>query len=190
MQNTPLAIDPLQVQAALAKLKDIQLPDPVSWWPLSACTVYAILAALSLLLAAGVIAWFCWRKNQWRRSALKQLDEIHHQHNLSAPLTSDGRPTKQLRNTAQACNSLIKQLVIQRQVPIAKKLGPNNPMADPASLSGEPWVSFLAAIDASRRPVILGLDLSALAEAGYQPDPNYDSTRLFHQLEQWIRYCP
>ncbi|PID44383.1 MAG: hypothetical protein CSB48_02020 [Proteobacteria bacterium] len=184
------AIDPAKVEAALAKLKDIQLPEPVSWWPLSTCTIAAIVTLLMLLIALGLFAWFR-KKNRWRRSALKQLDEIIKTHGTPAT-DNTGRELQanRLQSTAEACNTLVKALVIQRQPFIAKKYGANNPVTDPASLSGESWVNFLEGVYADCKPARPGLDLSALSEAGYQPSPTYECQHLFHQLKQWIRCCP
>lgn len=65
-----------QQQALLAQLHDIQLPDPIGWWPLSLSAWVLIFS--SLMIMVGVIWYFLdqRKRNKYRRQALQQLNAI------------------------------------------------------------------------------------------------------------------
>ena len=70
------ALTPEQ-QAALEKLRDIRLPEPIGWWPL-APGWWALIALAVLLLAAGV-TWTILRRRTRRFAALRELDGLRAQ---------------------------------------------------------------------------------------------------------------
>lgn len=60
--------------ASLENLRDITELDPVSWWPL-AIGWWALMLSIGVVsLAALVRAWRTYRKNAYRRSALRALE--------------------------------------------------------------------------------------------------------------------
>lgn len=63
-----------ETEAQLAQLRDIRLPDPISWWPLA----YGWWLALALLCAAILsgIVYVRWRKQTARARALRELAAI------------------------------------------------------------------------------------------------------------------
>ncbi|WP_321325344.1 DUF4381 domain-containing protein [Thiomicrorhabdus sp.] len=70
-------------QALLEQLKDIQLPDPVGWWPLAFSWWILIFSITSILVG---IAWYYLdlkRRNIYRRTAIAYIDEILQQSELS-----------------------------------------------------------------------------------------------------------
>jgi len=79
----------------LDQLKDIHLPEAVSFWPL-AWTWWVILFAI-----IGLIALALWYRKQqaWRRYALKQLKAIDWQ---------------QEHNACRDCNKILKQIALQK----------------------------------------------------------------------------
>lgn len=65
-------MNPAAMQNPLSQLRDIHLPDAVSWWPLA----WPWWVMLVLLLAIIVLTVY-WRKKQaWRRIALKQFNQL------------------------------------------------------------------------------------------------------------------
>ncbi len=75
MNETAPALDPM-AETALRSMKDIILPPPVSWFPQT--WGWAVLAGLIL---AALLAWFFaeirrYRRNAYRREALRLLDGI------------------------------------------------------------------------------------------------------------------
>lgn len=66
------AIDPQQLQQALAQLHDIAEPAAPGWWPL-APGWWALLAAVVSVLLLAWLARHWWRKTALRRAAAKHL---------------------------------------------------------------------------------------------------------------------
>ncbi|WP_019895045.1 DUF4381 domain-containing protein [Hydrogenovibrio halophilus] len=108
-----------QQQELLAKLKDIQLPEPVGWWPPSQ-TLIGLMVGLGGILI-GLIWYYLTqrRQNRYRREALARLDRI------TADLAD---PLAQL----QATQALLKQVAITQYG-----------RSRVASLSDADWVAFL-----------------------------------------------
>ncbi|MCB1331160.1 MAG: DUF4381 domain-containing protein [Maritimibacter sp.] len=61
-------------QAALENLRDIRLPEPVSWWPLA--PGWWALLALALLAATTLLAWRILRRRTRRFAALGELGAL------------------------------------------------------------------------------------------------------------------
>lgn len=122
MQTTDAALmNPLDEaqQALLAQLHDIQIPDPVYWWPLP-MSVWSMLVAF-LGLAIGLV-WYLWNRhknNRYRREALAQLPTLLAQHDS---------PSQKI----MALNHLLKQVAITHYG-----------RTRVAPLTGQAWVDFL-----------------------------------------------
>ncbi len=103
----------------LAALRDIHLPEPISWWP-PAPGWWLLSAALVLLV---LLAWFsyrCYQRGAIKRAALNELSQIasHYREH----------PQQQLQ--------LLSQLL--RRVALATQ-----PRSRVAGLSEETWLAFL-----------------------------------------------
>ncbi len=59
----------------LADLKDIHLPDAISWWPLAPGWWLLIFLVITLIILA-VISYQFWKKRIYRRLALQELEEL------------------------------------------------------------------------------------------------------------------
>jgi hypothetical protein len=79
----------------LAQLKDIHLPDPVSWWPIA----WPWWLLLATLVAIIIFTVFYRRKNAWRKLAIKQLRSFE----SNDPITY-----------ARMCNRLLKQVCFNK----------------------------------------------------------------------------
>lgn len=111
----------MQANELLAQLHDIQLPDPVGWWPLAFSWWIMIFSVTSILIG------FLWyyldlkRRNAYRLKAQQQLKAIRHAIDL-----------KDTEKVAQI-NRLLKQVALTAY-------GRNKT----ASLQSQEWVGFLA----------------------------------------------
>jgi len=111
----------------LAQLRDIHLPQSVSWWPL-APGWWLILAGILVLMIA---AWWLMRHRQqgrWQRDALLQLQQELQQLRLDYQQTEDG---------SAACATLSS---LMRRVAIGLF-----PASSIAGTHGEQWLHFLDA---------------------------------------------
>jgi len=115
--------DPI-TEAALRSLKDIAIPQPVSWVPQT--WGWLILA---LVLFAAILLWLAmryrrWRRDAYRREALRLLDEI----------ARDLR-SQQTRDEANArLGELLKRTALAAW-----------PRKAIAAVSGNEWADFLSA---------------------------------------------
>ncbi|BBP44725.1 hypothetical protein THMIRHAS_00980 [Thiosulfatimonas sediminis] len=83
----------------LQQLHDIQLPDPIGWWPLAFAWWILLLSVTSIII--GIIWYFTdqRRRNVYRRQAQRQLQQIMRQ---DSPDT----------NKILQINALLKQVAI------------------------------------------------------------------------------
>jgi hypothetical protein len=75
MDETAPALDPM-AETALRSMKDIVLPSAIPWWPQTWGW-----AAMAGLITAALLAWFIvafrqYRRNAYRREAIRLLDGI------------------------------------------------------------------------------------------------------------------
>lgn len=109
----PSTLTPQQI-AQLAQLKDIHLPEAVSWWPLAAG--WWLLLALLLTVVIALFVWQAKQRHSGKRAALHCL----------AQLSAD-TPTA----FAAELSALLRRVAIQHVGQSA------------ATLSGDDWSAFL-----------------------------------------------
>lgn len=99
--------------AALAKLRDIHLPDPIAMWPLA--PGWYLLAGIIILsiVASTYFAYQHWLKVKARRRALRELNKI-------------------ASNDIQTLSGLLRRCALAYY-----------PAHDVASLTGNAWINFL-----------------------------------------------
>jgi hypothetical protein len=144
-------------------LRDIHLPEPVSWWP-PAPGWWLLLA---LLFAAGLGAWLRQRhhaRHELRRQALEELERIENRF---------GRGDDELR-ILEELSALLRRTAIARY-----------PREQVASLTGQRWLRFLDGVMGgdgfSRGPG------RALADAPYRPSIAADNIPdLIDLCRRWL----
>ncbi|MDA3806785.1 MAG: DUF4381 domain-containing protein [Thiomicrorhabdus sp.] len=111
-----------QQQALLNGLQDIQLPEPITWWPLAFSWWVLILSLTSMLI--GVVWYFREqrKRNAYRREAQEALRLIMHPKESNIPINEQ----------VLAINSLLKQVALTTygRLKVAK-------------LSDQAWLDFL-----------------------------------------------
>jgi len=114
--------NPGAAQLNLDQLRDIHMPESISWWP--PAPGWWMLLGIMLLAVAGF--WLLRRfrqRNAWRREALAQLTVLHNQ----------------LRSEECQPQQVVSELsVLLRRVAVSLF-----PREESASLSGEEWLAFL-----------------------------------------------
>lgn len=180
--NSLNALTP-DVQEALSQLRDIQLPPPVSLWPLA--PGYYLLILVLVLLALGIFLIHRHRKqNLWRRNALTQLKEIQDRF----------RVNNQKRVLAAQLNTLLKSVVLARQASLSNpsvnaNLNVNVNVKGCAGLSGTAWVDFLCSMPLKDKRPVNQAALYCLRDAPYQPAPDFDAASLLEEAKRWIQKC-
>lgn len=160
----PDGLDPGTLQ-----LRDIHLPEPISWWPL-APGWWISLAAIILIVAAVFIARKIYLGKQLRRDINSELELIKQQY-------------QQLENKPQLARALS---ILLRRANISYY-----PESNIAGLTGEQWLQHLDRTNA--RP---SADLAFQSETGkvllsapYLPDDaelDFDAGKLIGLCESWL----
>ncbi len=155
----PLHATP-EAQELLSRLHDLEVPEPVSWWPpapgwwLIALVVLTLLAGLALKIRQH------HRRNRYRKAGLDLLLQIDH----NDP------------NAAQAVSALLKRIALAAYPQDHARIAP---------LFGENWIEFLNA--SCGRPVFNGGAADLLAKNLYKPVPAADLAPLHSQAALWIK---
>jgi cbb3-type cytochrome oxidase subunit 3 len=153
-----------QQQQLLNQLQDIQLPDPIGWWPLS-YTWWLLIFMVSSLLVGLIWYYFDQKKrNAYRIEALAHLNTLENQPN---------NPNQQLLEI----NRLLKQVALTCY-----------PRTEVAALNDQAWLDFLAKTAAHvKQPD----HLLAILKRGYQP-PNQNpiqAQEAQYALNQFKQYA-
>ncbi|MBN2647503.1 MAG: DUF4381 domain-containing protein [Thiotrichales bacterium] len=147
---------------ALAQLHDIQLPEPIGWWPLAFAWWILLLSLTSILLGS---IWYVReqrRRNAYRRQALQKLQHI------MAQESADSTKIQQM-------NHLLKQVAITAYG--RKRV---------AGLHQSEWFTFL---QTNAHYIPQPPSLSAGLEQAYGP-PHADAEQRnlwHHYSERWIK---
>lgn len=142
----------------LDQLRDIHLPEPVSWWPPAPGWWLLIIITLALTAWTTHFLYRRYKAALYRRQALKKLDQL-------TELNNQQQLTQLYELLKQTANSAYPQL-------------------RPASLGTEAFVNFL--ISSCNKEVFQQLDFD-LAQALYSNSKQGFSSRSNEQLERLLR---
>ena len=145
-------------------LRDIHLPEPVSWWPM-APGWWVLLIVLLLIIIAAVLLYRRYRSP--RRSALRQARRALAR--VRADYGTDGDDQRLIRE--------LSALLRRTAISACKR-------DDAAALTGRDWLAFLdTAMDG--QPFSEGAG-QVLASGPYQPETEIESAELFRICEEWL----
>lgn len=144
----------------LAQLRDIHLPEPVSWWPPAPGWWVIGLAALLALAWAILFLRKLWDKNRYRRLAVRELNK----------LALTGNP----HDVLEQMSALLRRVAIQT-------FGRDRV----APLSGKTWLSFLD--ETGKTQHFTRGAAQILGTGKYQPAVEADFDRVRQIIEQWIK---
>ncbi|PLX79874.1 MAG: DUF4381 domain-containing protein [Desulfuromonas sp.] len=152
---------------SLTDLRDIHLPQPISWWP-PAPGWWLLLSLLLLLVLAAVFVSRRRKQGRYRRAALSRLDL------LKTSYRSDGDGRKLLRELSQ----LLRQAAVC-----------HFPREDCAGLVGDDWLAFLDQ-GFKDAPFSSGVG-RVLASAPYAPVPaDFEAEQLTELCRRWMQQLP
>lgn len=150
-----------QVLAQLEQLRDIRLPDPVSWWPLA--PGWWGVAGVSLIVITAIAVWSVLRRRTVRFAALNELETLR----------GDETPSD-YAVLATEISALLRRVAIRLK---GRSIG---------VLSDKDWADFLSA----GKYGLPHQTADLLAEAPYAPSKPVSKTErneLFDAAEKWIR---
>ena len=147
----------------LADLRDIHLPEPVSWWP--PAPGWWLLVALSLVVVAGLLWLWRYRRRQTpRRVALAELTR------LRADFQRDGDGAA----IAAGISTLLRRLALA-----------HFPRTQVAGLVGDAWLQFLDRSGGDNQ--FSAGPGRALIRASYRPTEAFEIEALLNVAEAWIK---
>ena len=149
----------------LNQLKDIHLPDPISVWP--PALGWWILTTIILAAIVSLSCWliFYYKKNAYRRHAIKQLQTLTENYNRQNNKTY----------YANNINKLLKQVAVTYY---SKK--------SVSSLTGKAWLTFL---DNSAKMTDFSQGAGQILETSqYQLTADFDAISLSTCCKKWLKH--
>lgn len=145
-------------------LRDIHLPDPVSWWPPAPGWW---LLVLTLLLGVALAVWL---RHRYRRGALHRTTRQA----LDA-ITRDWKQSRDTRQLARELSVLMRRLCLSRY-----------PRAEVAGLTGTAWLQRLDSLLPGEH-FQKGIG-RALVEAPYAAQVDVDGDALLQLCSRWVQH--
>lgn len=143
----------------LAELHDIQMPEPVGWWPPAPFWWVIIALLLALLLTGIFLSVRRYRRNAYRREALRCLEQLSTN-----------------RITPERVNRILKAAAISA-------FGRHTC----AALHGQAWLDFLRRTAPGAASALNSDSSEALGTASYQANPSYHPDELLLAAKSWIK---
>lgn len=147
----------------LAQLKDLHLPEAISWWPLA--PGWYVVLLLSVLVLLGLNYSLKKRENRFKakNQALALLDSYQKEFELNC--------------NAQTCSAQISELL--RRVALVYF-----PRAMVASLHGQAWINFL---NQTSKGIDFNPVQSLLLESPFKTPREEDLIPLINRTRAWIK---
>ena len=145
-------------------LRDIHLPDPVSWWP-PAIGWWLLIG--TVLVATVAIAWW-WRRRQARRNAPATIARLELVRLRAAWLEHDD----------------VRSLVSELSTWLRRAGMSMSSRQQAASLTGTKWLDFLD--DVAGEPVFGDGNGRFVVEAPYRALANPDGEEMLTLCERWL----
>ncbi|HEC17036.1 MAG TPA: DUF4381 domain-containing protein [Sedimenticola sp.] len=157
-------------QAQPLPLRDIHLPEPVSWWP-PAPGWWGLLALILLLAGLLFLGRRLYRRGRLRRAARKALARLQAQY----------REHKDNRRLAADLSILLRRIALSQF-----------PREDVAGLTGADWLGFLdqGLAKTHRQGGFSNGPGRVLAQAPYRPGTAVDAGALLELCAAWIEALP
>jgi len=148
---------------SLAQLRDIHLPEPVSWWPLAPGWLLVFFSLIILIFLGIYLLHRHYKNNRPKRQALKLLSQYYQQY-------------KENNNTHRTSARLSELL---RRVALAYY-----PRDRVAGLQGEEWIEFL---NNTVKDINFNEVKELLLEHPYQHETQTSLEPLFSYVNAWIK---
>jgi len=150
-------------------LRDIHLPDAISWWPLA--FGWWLLPLLIILCALGIYLFLKIKKQKakmaYRKFALNELNKIK----------SEFKNQQNSLELIRAISALLRRIALSYL-----------PRETIASLTGEPWVKQLNQLGSEQ---VFNNEFALLLEkAPYMKHADFDASEILSLCEQWIKSLP
>jgi len=145
-------------------LRDIHLPEPVSWWPPAIGWWLVIATVLAVTVA---VTWW-WRRWQARRSApatIARLELVQ----LRTAWSEDENSAGLVKDLSNWLRRASMSMVSRQQA---------------AGLTGAEWCSFLN--DVAGEPIFCDSAEHLVAEAPYQNISDPDAEKMLALCERWL----
>jgi len=150
-------------------LRDIHLPDAISWWPLA--IGWWLLPIIIVLCGFGIYQYLKYqkqtRKRAYRKMAVRELQTIK----------SQFKNTENSIELIRAISALLRRIALSYL-----------PREKIASLTGEQWIKQLNQLSAQN---IFTKEVGILLEkAPYMKHSEFKTDELMRSCEQWINALP
>lgn len=145
-------------------LRDIHLPEAVSWWPIAP----GWWLLLFFLVIAVLLTVFLYRRHKNKRSS---------------PLYLAGIELESIRHSFQQ-NQDKRKLISDLSSLLRRTCLALDKRSEVASITGQEWLSYLD--KDMPEPVFSQEHGKILVEGPYRPDSDYDVEQLIQLCEQWL----
>lgn len=185
-----------EMQQQLEQLKDIQLPEPVSWWPL-AYGWWVLIGLVVCALAVWLVRRYKYQKNSLEALALNELAQIEAKYvallstEKSTELNRANNPAERdklnVSDFVSEVSALIKRVLAQANMQENSSKTSHQSKAPAEILNGKKWQDFL--IDNG----ISDISAHIIAYAPYQQieKANLESAsnlqQVVNETRAWIR---